>query len=173
MSAGLRRPAPHDARAHLANYLGWLEQLLGDGRAFVLGAEPCLADFAIAQSPWFIRRSPKAAALLLASSPKLQAWYERVADFGHGSSAELTSAEALAVAAGATGHAACRVDATLGFDEGAEVTVNALDYGADPVAGRLVGLSVDEVVIERRDDRAGRVQVHFPRIGYQIKAART
>jgi glutathione S-transferase len=169
MSAGLRRPGPHDARAHLASYLGWLERLLGDGRAFVLGAEPCLADFAIAQSPWFIRRSAKAAALLLAASPKLQAWFERVAAFGHGRVAELSSAESLAVAAAAAGHAPCAVDAALGFDAGIEVTVNALDYGADPVAGRLVGLSLDEVVLERFDERAGRVHVHFPRIGYQVK----
>ena len=55
---------------------------------------------------------------------------------------------------------------------GAQVTVNALDYGADPVAGRLVGLSLDEVVLQRDDPRAGRVHVHFPRIGYQIKAER-
>jgi hypothetical protein len=47
--------------------------------------------------------------------------------------------------------------------------VNALDYAADPVAGRLVGLSGDEVVLERQDERAGIVHVHFPRIGYQIK----
>jgi glutathione S-transferase len=172
MSAGLRRPAPHDARAHLASYLGWLEGLLGDGRAFVLGAEPCLADFAIAQSPWFIRRSPKAATQLLDSHPRLLAWYERVAAFGHGSSSELTSGDALAVAAGAGRHAPCEVDPSLGFDAGSDVTVNALDYGADPVPGRLVGLSLDEVVLERVDERAGRVHVHFPRIGYQIKALR-
>ncbi len=69
----------------------------------------------------------------------------------------------------ATGHAPCAVDATLGFEAGSEVTVNALDYGADPVAGRLVGLGVDEVVLERHDDRAGLVHVHFPRIGFQIR----
>lgn len=34
-----------------------------------------------------------------------------------------------------------------------------------------VGLSTREVVLERRDERAGTVHVHFPRIGYQIKKA--
>jgi glutathione S-transferase len=172
MSAGLRRPAPHDARAHLASYLGWLERLLGDGRNFVLGAEPCLADFAIAQSAWFIRSSPKAAAQLLPSYPRLAAWYERVAAFGHGESVALSSGEALAVAAAARDHAPCEVDPSLGVDAGSAVTVNALDYGADPVAGRLVGLGLEEVVLERVDERAGRVHVHFPRIGYQVKAVR-
>lgn len=47
--------------------------------------------------------------------------------------------------------------------------MSATDYATDLVAGALVGLSQDEVVIERRDERAGTVHVHFPRIGYQIK----
>lgn len=169
MSAGIRRPAAHDARAHLASYLGWLEQMLGDGRAFMLGAAPCVADLAIGQSLWFIRLSSKVAAQLLPPYPLLLAWYERVAAIGHGSSQPLSSAEALAISAAARGHAACAVDASAGLEAGSEVTVNALDYAADPVAGRLVGLSVDEVVLERQDERAGIVHVHFPRIGYQIK----
>jgi glutathione S-transferase len=172
MSAGLRRPGPHDARAALLNHLGWIEQQLGDGRAYVLGSEPCIADMSIAQSIWFMHLVPRVAAELLAPYPGLRAWYARVAAFGHGRSSELSSSAALALSAAATTHAACSVDVSLGFEEGAEVSVNALDYGADPVAGTLVGLSLDEVVLERRDPRAGRVHVHFPRIGYQIKSDR-
>jgi glutathione S-transferase len=170
MTGGLRRPGPHDARAALLNYLGWIEQQLGDGRAYVLGAEPCIADMSIAQSVWFMNLSPKVSQTLLAPYPRLCAWYARVAAFGHGQSRELSSGEALDVSASAGRHAPCAVDPSLGFEAGAEVAVNALDYGADPVPGRLVGLSLDEVVLERDDPRAGRVHVHFPRIGYQIKA---
>jgi hypothetical protein len=36
----------------------------------------------------------------------------------------------------------------------------------------LVGLSDDEVAITRTDARAGTLVVHFPRIGFQIKAAK-
>ena len=50
-------------------------------------------------------------------------------------------------------------------------TVAATDYGSDPVAGTLVGLSTDEVVVRRQDARAGTVHVHFPRFGFQIKKA--
>ena len=172
MSAGLRRAGPHDARAHVASYFGWLEQMLADGRRFMLGDTVSVADMAIAQSIWFVRLSPAAAAQLLPPWPLLLAWYERVEALGNGRSQPLSSTEALARSAAARGHAACQVASALGFEAGAEVSVNALDYGADPVAGRLVGLSVDEVVVEREDDRAGRVHVHFPRIGYQIKADR-
>ena len=92
---------------------------------------------------------------------------------GHGTQQDLSSSDALAVAAAAVRHAPCEFDATLGLERGAAVAVNALDYAADPVAGRLVGLSLDETVIERVDERAGKVHVHFPRIGYQIKVEKT
>jgi hypothetical protein len=32
-----------------------------------------------------------------------------------------------------------------------------------------VGLSADEVTLQRHDARAGTVHVHFPRIGFQIR----
>lgn len=172
MSAGVRRAGPHDARAHLANYLGWLEQQLGDGRPFMLGSLVCIADFSIVQSLWFMQLSPKVAALLQPYAA-LREWYARMAANGHGTQQDMSSSDALGVAAAATGHAPCEFDQSLGFERDAAVTVNALDYATDPVAGRLVGLSIDEVVLAREDERAGRVQVHFPRIGYQIKLEKT
>jgi hypothetical protein len=48
--------------------------------------------------------------------------------------------------------------------------VAATDYGVDPVAGALVGLSQQESVLRRVDARAGTVHVHFPRFGFQIRA---
>ncbi len=171
MTPHMRRPTPADAGAHLVTYLAWLEGMLADGRAFLCGADPCIADFSVAQAPWFIRRAPPVAGVLDAC-PLLNAWYERVSAFGHGRSERLTSTEAIAIAsaAGAAGqHAPCRVDAAAGIEAGDEVTVCATDYASDLVAGRLVGLQRDEIVIARDDERAGRVHVHFPRIGYQVK----
>lgn len=168
LSAGVRRPGAHDARAQLLNYLQWLERQLADGRPFMLGSLACIADFSIVQSLWFMHLSPTVASLLQPYA-KLLDWYARMKAFGHGTHDELRSADALAVAAAATGHVACEFDPSLGFEPGTAVTVNALDYGADPVAGRLVGLSLHEVVVQREDARAGKVHVHFPRIGFQIK----
>lgn len=48
-----------------------------------------------------------------------------------------------------------------------------LDYGSDPVAGTLVGLSLDDVTVERNDERAGTLHVHFPRAGFQIRLQET
>ena len=108
---------------------------------------------------------------MLALYPRLAAWYDRVAAFGHGRPVALDSGEAIAIAAAAGGHAPAAVAEGSGFAAGDEVTVCATDYGSDPVEGRLAGLDAGEVVIARDDPRAGRVHVHFPRIGYQLKPA--
>ena len=73
------------------------------------------------------------------------------------------------MAAGAAGHAPVAVVPGLGFEAGQALTVAATDYGSDPVAGTLVGLSPDVVTLRRQDPRAGTVHVHFPRFGFQIK----
>jgi hypothetical protein len=46
--------------------------------------------------------------------------------------------------------------------------VTPTDYAHDPVSGVLIGLTDESVVVEREDARAGRVHVHFPRLGFQI-----
>ena len=167
----MTRPTLADATAQLQVYLGWLEGQLADGRAYLHGAAASIADFSVAQSVWFIRRAAPVAGVLDAF-PGLQAWYERVAAFGHGRFEKLASADAVALAAArgrAGGLAPVSVQPEAGLAADAQVTVAATDYGHDPVTGRLVGLSVDEVVLAREDERAGLVHVHFPRIGFQIK----
>ena len=81
----------------------------------------------------------------------------------------MDSAQALAVAAAATSHAPTGVESEAGLAAGDAVTVAATDYGTDPVAGTLVGLSPNESVVRRSDPRAGTVHVHFPRAGFQVK----
>ncbi|MEY4564372.1 MAG: hypothetical protein RLZZ618_3649 [Pseudomonadota bacterium] len=169
MTVGRPRVGPVDSGVHLHQYLGWLESELADGREFIMGGAASMADFSIAQSIWHLRRAPDLTTLFN-PYPKLLAWYGRVSAFGHGSSVDLSSQEALNISAAASSHAPTTVEADLGFAAGTRVTVAASDYGTDPNEGLLVGLTRSEVVIERTDERAGRVHVHFPRIGYQIRA---
>ncbi len=168
MTAGMRRATPADARAQLASYFAWLEAMLGGSGSFLCGAQPCIADFSVAHSLWYIRRAPPVATVL-DPFPRLLAWAERVAAFGHGVREELSGSEALALAARTSTHAPVRVEAGQGFEAGMRVTVAATDYATDSVSGTLVGLTNDEVALERSDPRAGTVHVHFPRIGYQVK----
>ncbi|MEP7303010.1 MAG: glutathione S-transferase family protein [Caldimonas sp.] len=170
MSPALRRAPLHDGAAHLHDYLGRLENLLDDGRPFLLGALPCIADFSAAQSIWFVRRAPPVARHLEGYSG-LRAWYGRVAAFGHGHPEPMTSAAAIDLARTASGFAPCTVAEGSGFEAGAAVGVTPSDYAHDEVAATLVGLDGGEVVVERVDARAGTVHVHFPRVGFHIKAA--
>ena len=168
MNPNFRRPTPADAGAALRSYLGRLEAMLADGRPFLLGGVASIADVSAAQSIFFMRLAPPIAAML-SGWPRVSAWHARVAAFGQGTPTPMTSAQAIEVAAKANVHAPVAFAAEPGLESGASVTVTPSDYAHDPVAGKLVGLSTDEVVVERDDPRAGRVRVHFPRIGFQIK----
>jgi glutathione S-transferase len=170
MTAGMRRNTTADAGAQLQGYLGWIEQQLADGRRFLCGDAPSIADFSTVQSIWYIRRAPPIATLLRPFE-RLGAWSERVQAFGHGEHVQIGSGDAIEIARTATSHASVAVEAGQPFAAGDAVTVTPTDYAQDPVAGRLVGLTNDEVAIERVDTRAGRVVVHFPRIGFQVKKA--
>ncbi len=167
MSPNLRRPTVADGAAALQTYLERLENLLADGRPFLLGASASIADVAAGQSIWFMRLAPPIAERLVAF-PNVVAWYDRVAAFGHGAMTKTTSADAIAEAARGE-RVAPDFTAEPGLARDTAVTVTPTDYAHDPVAGALVGLSRSEVVVARDDDRAGRVHVHFPRIGFQIK----
>ena len=175
MTPGMRRATVVDATAQLGSYFAWLDQQLAQG-PFLCGDAACIADFSVAQSMWYIHRAPPVTGVL-APFARLAAWFERMKAFGHGTPEPMSSADAIGVArswgtsaAASTGTSTeTTVDATQGFAKGDEVTVTPIDYAQDPVAGRLVGLALDEVAIERHDERAGRVVVHFPRIGYQVR----
>ena len=167
MNPNLRRPTLADGAAALHTYLARLEHLLADGRPFLLGALPCIADFSAAQSVWFMHLAPPIAELL-GAYPKLQHWYQRVNAFGQGQFTKMTSTEAIEVAARGA-HAPLSFTPEAGLAPGDEVTVTPTDYAHDAVAGRLVGLGQQEVVIARTDERAGTLHVHFPRIAFQIK----
>jgi glutathione S-transferase len=167
---GRYRVPPAEAKAQLSVHLAWLAAELADGRLYLCGAQPCIADFSVAHCLWFVRRAT-AVAGILAAHPPVAAWLERMLAIGHGQSSPMASAEAIAVAAASSVHAATVVEPGFGFEAGADVTISATDYGSDPVRGTLVGLTDHSATVRRVDERAGVVQVHFPRIGYVVRKA--
>lgn len=169
MSPAMRRAPAADAGSALVAYLDRLDAMLGDGRPYLLGAVPCIADFSATQSIWFVRRAPPVATIL-ADYPDVMRWHERVAAFGQGDSTPMGSDEAIALAARTTSFAPTAVAAGQPFAPGDPVRIAAADYAHDEILGTVVGLGHDEVVIERSDARAGTVHVHFPRIGFHVKA---
>lgn len=156
--------------AHLAS----LRNILADGRPFLLGDRVSAADIAAYPSLWFLRKwGGDETARRLPVAPLL-AWVERVARVGYGHPTTISGDEALAVARAATSVApagSSTEDPLTGLAVGATVTVTPDDVGRDPVEGTLVAASDREVVIRRSDPRAGSLQVHFPRAGYDVAPA--
>jgi glutathione S-transferase len=149
-----------------------LEAQLGDGRTFLLGAEPSLADFAAYHPVWFLRAIPPAAAAL-AEFPAVGKWAERVAAIGHGRRSEIAPAEALTIAKAARplpGAGVARGEPN-GLAAGERVNVVPDDYGFDPVGGELVAADVHEIAVRRKSPETGEVVVHFPRAGFRVVRA--
>lgn len=151
--------------------MGRLQLQLERNGDFLLGA-PSIADFAVAHTLWFLKQTPVTSPLV-DDYPEILAWYQRVIGFGHGAASELSSADALEIARRAAPQPLPVEDFIdpNGFQVGQQVSVSAVDYGVNPVQGELVFNGREEIVVRREDERAGDVHVHFPRYGFQIKAA--
>lgn len=168
MRGTLPRPTLSDGTAQLKIHLSAIDAQLAKSGPWLFGAAPCIADFSAAHCLWFIRLAQPVASLL-DNYPALGSWLDRVLAIGHHTHNEMSGADAIAVAAAAAGHSPVAVAAGQAFEPNEAVTVSATDYGTDPVAGTLAGLSDTESVVRRVDPRAGTVHVHFPRFGFQIK----
>jgi glutathione S-transferase len=162
------REAPH-AREQLRALLSTIEAQLADGRPYLLGPEPSLADAACFQQVWFLRFAPHSGAMV-DEFRRVCAWRDRVDGLGHGERVEMVPAEALAIAKESRPRAERAADPhePNGLRPGDAVSVVPDDYGFDPVAGELVFSAVHEVAVRRRDPTLGDIVVHFPRIGFRV-----
>ena len=157
-------------RDQVYGQLSLAEAMLTDGRRFVLGAEPSMADCALYNPVWFIQQHLGVAASPLDRLPRIVAWSERMKALGNGKRKDITAAEALQIAKSAK-PAATSVDAgdPSGLKAGRQISITADDTGKVPVSGELVGLSAHSISIARNDPRVGEVVVHFPRAGFIIQ----
>lgn len=156
--------------AELNRSLSLLDGWLGDGRKFLLGDDAGLGDFSIFHPVWMLNRTGKKNAALLDPYPNIRGWLERIDALGTGTSTEMDSKEALAVAKDASpaDPGDSEPDAA-GPELGQKVSVLSSDKVPDPVIGDVVAVRLNEVVIRREDDEIGTVQNHFPRFGYVIR----
>ena len=150
-----------------------LNQMLADGRLFLQGLNPSLADLAAYHPVWFLQRWIGPQAAPLDRFPRLLTWAERVGAFGHGRRSPMTAEQALDVARAATSIASVTPDPgdPAGRRPGQTVSVTPDDTGRDPVVGELVACDVHKIVIRRSDAAIGQVCVHFPRAGFVVGSA--
>ena len=154
----------------LTAHLAWLAHMMQDGREFLLGAAPGTADLAAFHPLWFIRQNGGPSAIaLLPGWASLRDWYDRVDAIGHGRPRSLAASDALAMAFGAEPAALGETPTDLpGFQFGDEVSVTPDDTGCDPVRGILLAGSHDTIVLGRTDKAVGRINLHFPRTGFDV-----
>ncbi len=171
MSAGMLRQRPADATVAYRSYLRRIAHMVEE-HDYLFGAEPCVADFAAYHPLWFTRVCTPAMADILEPVPAVLEWMDRIAALGHGRLEKFKAEDAITVAANAK---PAPLEGDVFQDEhgiplGSAVTVAAESFGQEPTAGELVAATRTRYTLRRTDPRAGTVHVHFPRIGYVLRA---
>src|SRR5450759_1154501 len=172
MRGGGGRMHPGDATSAYRSYLRRIASMV-DNQPYVMGQQPSLADFSCYHALWFTTRIPPLAGIFDAT-PSLSAWMGRIAAFGQGSMVQSDAPAAIAVAAQST---PAGVDKDVFQDDhgiplGSKVTITAESFGLEPTEGELVAATRTRYTLRRSDARAGTVHVHFPRIGFQLRAVK-
>ena len=170
MRGGAARMASSDATATYKVYLRRLADML-QGQNFLLGAKPCLADFASYHPLWFTQERTPALASILDATPEVKFWMARMKAIGHGSPSPFSAEEALQAARSATPVA---LDDEVCQDEhgialGSTVVIAADNFGLEPTEGELVAATRTRYTLRRTSELAGTVHVHFPRVGFTLK----
>ena len=151
--------------AHLAR----LAEMLADGRKFILGNDPSAADLSAYHPIWFARQNGGSEVNeLIAFANLINPWYERVTAIGHGKFSEMTpdqAIEAARVSEPSEPDGWSPEAQNVGLQRGDWVSVTPDDYG-NPVYGALLAWTDDEVVIRHEDRSVGKVNLHFPRVGF-------
>jgi len=172
MSTGMTRLRAPDATAAYKSYLRRIANML-DGQDFVMGSTPCVADFACYHPLWFSRKRVPVMAGILDATPAVLRWMDRMEALGHGKLEKFSATEAIAACAHST-RATAPLDDVFqdehGIPLGSRVTVAAETFGQEPTEGELVAATRTRYTLRREDERAGTVHVHFPRIGYVLRA---
>ncbi len=148
----------------------WLDEALVHAD-YLGGGKPSLADVSAYMNIWWLgAAAPKVADALMAGLDRLKAWRARIAAIGHGERTEMTPADALAIARASDPEPRNDHDDAdpSSLKVGAKVTVMADDYGRDPIAGALVAINAHRVVIQREQPGLGKLNLHFPRVGYLV-----
>ncbi|TWO70138.1 glutathione S-transferase family protein [Caenimonas sedimenti] len=177
MSANLARPRTADGTSAYRSYLRRIAHMVEE-HEFLFGTEPCVADFATYHPLWFTRTVVPPMADILATTPAVGEWMDRMAALGHNVPIPLSAADAITIAAAGEPQppgANLLVDSAFqddhGIPLGTRVTITAESFGPEPTEGELIAATRTHYSLRRSDERAGTLHVHFPRIGYSLRKA--
>ena len=166
---------PNDAASALRSYLRRIASMVEE-HDFLFGTDPCVADFAVYHPLWFTRHKVPVLADILAHTPAVAEWMDRLAAFGHGQMEILECWQALRLSRESDPRPAgsnLLVDSGFqddhGIARGERVTVTPESFGAESTEGELIAATRTHYSLRRIDPRAGTLHVHFPRIGYMLQ----
>ena len=166
---------PADAAPAYQSYVGQLSDLL-QHQPYLLGQQPCIADFSAYHPLWLVHvRSPPAVDILQ-RHPAVQDWVHRMQAIRHASWEKFEASQAIGVAANVDPLPIGRgplpdhvFQDEHGIELKSQVTITAESFGLEPTTGELVAATRTHYTLRRSDSRVGTVHVHFPRIGYVLK----
>jgi glutathione S-transferase len=177
MSSNMVRLRSGDATSAYRSYLRRIAHMVEE-HDFLFGTDPCVADFATYHALWYTRNQVPVMADILAATPAVGEWMDRLAAIGHGSMDKFNSADAITVAKNAEPEPAGNnllIDSAFqddhGIPLGTPVTITAETFGPEPTQGVLLAATRTHYTLQREDPRVGTVHVHFPRIGYVLRKA--
>jgi len=177
MSSNMVRLRPGDATSAYRSYLRRIAHMVEE-HDFLFGTDPCVADFAAYHALWYTRVQVPVLADILAATPAVSEWMDRLAATGHGIMDKFNSADAITVAKNAEPELAGNnllIDSAFqddhGIPLGTPVTITAETFGPEPTQGVLLAATRTHYTLQREEPRVGTVHVHFPRIGYVLRKA--
>jgi glutathione S-transferase len=175
MASNFVRLRPGDATSAYRSYLRRIAHM-AEEHDFLFGTDPCVADFAAYHSLWYTRVQVPLLADVLAATPAVSEWMDRIAAIGHGGMERFDAADAVTVAAAAEPMLPGQnllIDSAFQDDHaialGTRVTVTAESFGPEPTEGVLLAATRTHYTLQREDPRAGVMHVHFPRVGYVLR----
>lgn len=151
--------------------LKWLDELLSDGRAFMLGDAPAALDAQLYHVIWFVKGRWSDGPAMLAEFPNLVNWADKVEAIGHGTSDTFDAQAAieLAFSTEPTTTSGVADHDPQGLKPGDAVTVHPdVNGGEQPVEGIVRFADAETISIDRTAEEVGTVCVHFPRAGYRV-----
>lgn len=165
-----RADLPHTL-SQLRAQFGWLDDSLAGGNPFLSGDAAGMADLLAWYLTWFVQGRYTEAETFLGEFTNLKAWAGRMTDIGHGTSTDMTAAEALAIAKAAEPTTPETHDPLdpQGLTPGMAAQVVPLtDSAENPVSGVIRAVTRDSIALTLQTDECGTLAVHFPRVGYRV-----
>lgn len=147
--------------ARLRAHLDLAERQLADGRAFLLGPAPDMADIDLYHVVDFMLMGRGVVGPVVAAFPRIMAWKARVAAVGHGVRHDTTRERSLEIARDARPAEPPATTDASGPRPGD--TISFMTAGGGVATGELTAITPRRLALRRSDPAAGEVVVHLPR----------